>query len=75
MGTKIKTIMINAKHDDRAGATFFGEGGAQLYAYDVGMPYVGILGGDYTRITIDNETGTIIGWRPVTDSELESLKS
>ena len=33
--------------------------------------HLGIGGGDYVRLGIDNETGKIIGWKPLKPSEIK----
>ncbi len=36
------------------------------------VPYgLGIGGGDYVDLTIDTETGKILGWKPLTDTQLK----
>lgn len=34
---------------------------------------IGIGGGDYVRLTIDNDTGKIEGWKPLTQEQLEEV--
>jgi len=39
------------------------------------MPSIKSIGGDdYIELDIDNETGKIIGWVPLTDASIEDLK-
>ncbi len=52
-------VMIAMKHDDRASIEM---DGAEVVGY---MPYTGILGGGFTVLKIDNETGKIVGWIPL----------
>ena len=32
----------------------------------------GLGGGDYIRLSIENETGKIIGWNPITEEDLDN---
>lgn len=32
----------------------------------------GLGGGDYIRLSIENETGKIIGWKPITEEDLDN---
>lgn len=53
-------VSLNMKHDDRASIEM---DGVEVVDY---VPYVNaVLGGDYTTLKIDNETGQIIGWTPI----------
>ncbi len=58
-------VTINMKHSDMAELHLKGENQEVLAEYEDGMPNLGILGGDYTKLTIENATGKIIGWKPI----------
>jgi hypothetical protein len=67
----ISRITLSVKHSDIA----------SLYADDEPivegdyMPAIGIFeGGDYTHLCIDNATGKIIGWTPITQEEIDIFK-
>lgn len=66
MTDAISKVKISLKHDDRASLQLINEFGEKLAEVDDGMPNVGVLGGDYTDLVIDNNTGKIIGWVPIT---------
>lgn len=72
---KIKTVTMGMKHND---LTFFLLEDAQgntLHEKDSDyFPDVGSIGGDDTEFKIDNATGTIIGWKPLTDEDLVEIK-
>jgi hypothetical protein len=65
-----KFVKIAVKHDDRATIHLLDSDKQKIDEHDGGMPYVGIFGGDYTKLLIDNASGLIIGWKPI-----ERLKS
>lgn len=68
-------VFINVKHDDRADIQITTEN-AVVLDYVGSMPYLNnILGGDYTQLTIDNETGTIIGWEPIKQEDIDEFIS
>lgn len=52
-------VTIFVKHNDMA---IIEMDGVEHEGY---MPYVGVFGGDDTSLEIDNETGKIIGWKPI----------
>ena len=58
-------VTISMKHSDMAELYLKGENQRTLKEYIDGMPHLGILGGDYTKLTIENATGKIIGWKPI----------
>lgn len=66
------TIRLFLKHDDRANFELVSPGGNVLLESEGYLPYVGILGGDDTAIEIDNETGKIIDWKPITSEEFDT---
>ena len=62
----IKTVHIYMKHDDRCVIELLDENEQDVEEMSSEyMPHVGIFGGDDTDISIDNETGKIIGWIPL----------
>lgn len=69
----LKTILLQAKHDDRFSIDFMMEDGTTKEHEGYAPSITGLCRGDYTRIRIDNATGTIIGWEPITDDELEEI--
>lgn len=40
--------------------------------HDGYMPHLGLLGGDYINLSIDMDTGLIIGWEPITDEMVKA---
>jgi len=72
---KIKTVYLSMKHNDMTDICLEGENRLELYQKDSDyFPSIGCIGGDDTDFRIDNETGQIIGWKPITDEELSELK-
>lgn len=71
---RIEKIKLSVKHDDRADMDLLGINGQLVAEHRDGMPSIGIFGGDYTNITIDNATGKIDGWKPITLREYEDYK-
>lgn len=69
-----KTITLSMKHSDMAVFTAADSNGNFLVELDGYMPDVGNLGGDYTTFQIDNATGKILNWEPITNIEIEKLK-
>lgn len=69
----ITKVRICAKHNDMYAATAFLENGNQREHDGYGLYIDGLGGGDYLRITIDNATGKIEGWVPLTEEQLEEL--
>jgi hypothetical protein len=59
-------MTIFAKTRDAANVQVKSEGGQNILHVDGDyVPYgFGIGGGDYLKLTIDVETGTIVGWDP-----------
>ena len=66
-------IFVFLKHDDTASLLIDKEG-EEILDHHGYMPHIGIFGGDQTELEIDNETGQIIGWKPITQEDLEGLK-
>ena len=68
-----KIVRVYLKHDDRASIVLEDDLGDVIEEMDSDyLPYVNeVLGGDDTLIEIDNETGQIIGWTPVTTLKKE----
>lgn len=63
----MSNIYITAKCSDLFGLEF------EYVLYTGYVPRgIGIGGGDFIKLEIDNETGKIIGWKPLT---IESLKN
>lgn len=72
----IKTISFSVKHSDLAFYEAEDENGNNLMTVDGYAPKLNnvLVGGDYTEMTIDNATGKIIGWVPVTMDKLPKRK-
>jgi hypothetical protein len=69
----IKTLKINIKHNDMFAIELKDEGGKIIFSKDDYAPNIPhFCGGDYTDFFIDNETGKIIGWVPLTDKFIEN---
>jgi hypothetical protein len=60
-------VTLYLKHNDRAVFDF------EDFNLDGYLPAVGILGGDSTTLKIDNETGQIIGWKPILSDQLREF--
>lgn len=69
----IKEIRINAKHDDRYAARIINDDGSDVVHEGYGLRMDGIGGGDYLKFTIENATGKIVGWTPLTEETLDDL--
>jgi hypothetical protein len=64
---KVKTVSVYMKHNDMTGMQLYDADGNTIEEMDSDyFPHVGVFGGDDTELTIDNETGKIIGWVPIT---------
>lgn len=68
----ITRVKLSLKHDDRASMQLINALGDVLADVHDGVPSVGILGGDYTDLVIDNASGKIIGWTPITMEEYDA---
>lgn len=65
-------ITVYMKHDDRCSMMIEdGHGDWLLNAHSDYMPYLGVFGGDDTKLRIDNATGQIIGWKPLTRDQIK----
>jgi hypothetical protein len=67
---QIAKVCIMMKHNDTACMHLIGVENEDLFEKTDGLPCVGVFGGDTTELEIDNATGRIIGWKPITDEEL-----
>ena len=63
MAANIETVEFEAKHSDLVLIICVDEND-QEHFFDGGVS-IGIFGGDYTSLRINNETGQIIGWEPI----------
>ena len=61
----VKTVTVFLKHDDRASLTLIGRDGQTIGEFDGYLPELGIFGGDDTKLSINNDTGEIIGWKRI----------
>jgi hypothetical protein len=70
----IKRVTISMKHNDLVVMCLDDENGREVFDHDGYMPQVGMFScDDQTEIIIDNETGKIIGWKPITEEEIQEL--
>jgi len=69
----IKTVHINANHDDRYSVRFELDSGEPIKHEGYALHMDGLGGGSYTRMAIDNATGQIIGWVPLTEEAIAEL--
>jgi hypothetical protein len=67
-------VYLDLKHSDLAMITISNERGDTVFDKDGSLPRLGILGGDYTRLRIDNNTGQIIGWKTISKEEIDDQK-
>jgi hypothetical protein len=70
-------IYIGCKHSDMFNMTVVDDEGNELLehnGYGVGLFGVFNEGDDYINLTIDNDTGKIIGWKPMTKEEIENYE-
>lgn len=71
---EIKKVTINMKHNDLVFMSLDNENDVEVFEHDGYMPDMGMLGGDQTELTIDNATGKIIGWKPITPQDVAKFK-
>jgi len=64
-----KYVRYSGKVDDRYGIVLEFVDGSIL---DVGWGHIGALGGDYIRLEIDNATGRIMNWKPITAEDVKT---
>lgn len=65
-------ITISAKCSDRCHVTITDSNGKVTCEHDGYVPNeLGLGGGDYIKFTIDNETGRIVGWEPVSKEDID----
>lgn len=64
-----QVVSVSFKHNDAAQIEVL-QRGKTLFEHDGYMPYVGVFGGDYTELKIDNETGRILDWVPLKIEDL-----
>lgn len=67
-------IFLDAKCSDLCYTTITDDKGFIIFENDGYVPrFKGIGGGKYLDIQIDNKTGKIIGWVPLTQEEVDEL--
>ncbi len=67
-------ICVNAKCGDMFNMTIHDNNGNEILFKEGSVPSkLNIGGGDYIHFDIDNETGKIIGWVPLTDEEIQEI--
>lgn len=65
-------IAIGGKCSDMGWMQVTDEEGVRIIDYDGYVPEIAAIGGgDYIEIEIDNDTGKVIGWVPLTVSALQ----
>lgn len=70
---KVKYIRVQAKASDLQDFGFLDGLLHLLHEHDGYGVVPGVGNGDYIDFSVENETGRIVGWKPFTDEELESL--
>jgi hypothetical protein len=67
-------VHISVKHSDMCYVAVDDDDGNEIFEHDGYAPRIGCMaGGDYTTFIIDNETGQIQGWKPITKEELDNF--
>ena len=67
-------ITISAKCNDMFGMLITDDKNKTVLDYDGYVPDIeSIGGGDYIELEIDNATGTIIGWVPLTEKTIAKI--
>lgn len=75
MGVINGTVSVYMKHNDLTSFEVFTKD-KTLYEKDSDyLPEVAVFGGDDTTLQIDNMTGKIIDWKPITTEQLQELKN
>ena len=68
-------ISFGCKCSDMSYMTIYDDEGNEIFEHDGYVPSIKGLGsGDYVDIDIDNATGKIIGWVPLSADKIEELK-
>ena len=57
-------VRFDAKHSDLVSVALMDADENTLKEFDSGES-IGIFGGDYTTLVIENETGRILDWEPI----------
>jgi len=69
-------IYFSGKCSDMSTLVIEDDNGDRLLYYDGYVPNIpAIGGGDYFEMEIDNETGKIMGWTPLTPEKIKSIIS
>lgn len=68
-------ISICAKCSDLCAVTVQDDKGKTILEHDGYVPDFFLGGGDYVEMTIDNDTGKIIGWKPITIDQINEHKT
>jgi hypothetical protein len=73
MGERKMKISIDAKCSDCCVVRVEDANGNELYDKDGYVPEFLSIGewGDYLRLTIDNDTGKILNWKPIKKEDLQ----
>ena len=67
-------IHISCKHSDMLDMQILDDEGHEVLDHQGYGPGIGSLsGGDYLSLSIDNDTGKIIGWKPITEEEIKNF--
>jgi hypothetical protein len=69
-----RLVSLSAKCSDMCYTTIIDQEGNEILEGDGYVPNIkGIGGGDYLSIKVDNATGKIVGWVPVTEDDIKWL--
>lgn len=75
---RVKTVTINAHARDCQDWEFYDVDGRSIKSHvgysPITIPEISAEYGDDVSFKIDNETGRIIGWVPITDEQLEEME-
>lgn len=71
---KLKSVFVYAHASDSQSYSFVGENREEIAQHTGYAPFIkNLCGGDDVDFEIDNATGKIIGWVPITDDQLEEI--
>lgn len=68
-------IRVIAKCDDRCSVDMTTKSGDILFEFDGTYPPTinKLCGGDYIELSVDNLTGIIFGWKPLTKEDIKDI--
>lgn len=68
-------ISFSCKHSDMFNCVIVDEENNIMFEHDGYAPQIGSFsGGDYTGFVIDNETGKIENWKPITKEDIANVE-